>query len=382
MNSVEKWGDNIESAVALALAELKAGRDDVEIEVLEQPSRGFFGIGSKLALVRVTIKEKEKEAADDVTKDVTGKVKQNKTEGLSGRGKNTGYGKGSVREKTPDAVRRPARGDSPSENRHSGRGETAGEGRHTGRVDTKKSHEYYDRGSFPRDDNSETEESSSPGYPSDVEEADDNYADVRNDRRTGYDRRNGSDGGAAYGKGKKKNRPPKSREENDYPETDISDLDFRKKAESLPVVEDHPALKFLRDVTREMGLELDMVCRADDKTVFIDITGGDSRTIIGKRGQTLDAVQYLTSLVVNKNSKEYVRVIIDAEHYRSRRENTLRQLAERQARKVVRTGRTVRLEPMNPYERKVIHATLQKDPRVITRSEGQDPYRRVIIELK
>ena len=131
-----------------------------------------------------------------------------------------------------------------------------------------------------------------------------------------------------------------------------------------------------------MGLDLKMTARADETHVHIDISGDDSRTIIGKRGQTLDAIQYLTSLVVNKGHKDYVKVVIDAEHYRSRREKTLEQLAERLARKAVHTGRSIRLEPMNPYERKVIHATLQHDPKVTTRSEGQDPFRRVVIELK
>ena len=106
------------------------------------------------------------------------------------------------------------------------------------------------------------------------------------------------------------------------------------------------------------------------------------RTIIGKRGQTLDAVQYLTSLVANKGKDEYVKVVLDAENYRSKRQRTLEQLANRLASKVVRTGKYVRLEPMNPYERKVIHSTLQSHPDVVTRSEGDEPYRKVIIEKK
>ena len=110
--------------------------------------------------------------------------------------------------------------------------------------------------------------------------------------------------------------------------------------------------------------------------------GKDSGTIIGKRGQTLDAIQYLTSLVVNKDSEKYIKVVIDAENYRAKRQKTLEQLANRLAAKVVKTKKYVRLEPMNPHERKIIHATLQKNPNIITRSEGEEPYRRVIIELK
>ena len=104
--------------------------------------------------------------------------------------------------------------------------------------------------------------------------------------------------------------------------------------------------------------------------------------IIGRRGQTLDAIQYLTSLVVNKEHENYVKVVLDAEDYRSRREKTLEQLADKMAKKAVKSHRSLKLDPMNPYERKVIHATLQQNPRVTTRSEGQDPYRRVVIEPK
>ena len=131
-----------------------------------------------------------------------------------------------------------------------------------------------------------------------------------------------------------------------------------------------------------MGLKLSFKAYENDSNVYVDIEGKDAGTIIGKRGQTLDAIQYLTSLVVNKKKEGYVRVVLDAENYRAKREKTLEQLANRLADKVVKTRKNVRLEPMNPYERMVIHATLQKNSKVTTRSEGEEPYRRVVIELK
>ena len=152
--------------------------------------------------------------------------------------------------------------------------------------------------------------------------------------------------------------------------------------ESLQITEEHEALTFLKEVTEKMGLKLDFICRTGENLVYIEMSGDDSRTVIGKRGQTLDAIQYLTSLVINKDNKAYIKVVIDAENYRAKRQRTLEQLADRLAGKVSKTGKHVRLEPMNPYERKVIHATLQSHPDVITRSEGEEPYRRLIIDLK
>ncbi len=152
--------------------------------------------------------------------------------------------------------------------------------------------------------------------------------------------------------------------------------------DELVDAEDHEALTFLKDVTEKMGLSLDFKLKTGNDVVYIEMNGKDSGTVIGKRGQTLDAIQYLTSLVVNRESEKYIKVVIDAENYRAKRQKTLEQLANRLASKVIKTKRYVRLEPMNPYERKIIHATLQKNPNIITRSEGEEPYRRVIIELK
>jgi len=142
------------------------------------------------------------------------------------------------------------------------------------------------------------------------------------------------------------------------------------------------AAKFLADVIAKMGLNVQIEGFCNDECSFIEVKGTDSRVVIGKRGQTLDALQYLTNLVTNKGAEEYKRVIIDVEGYRSRREKTLEQLAVKLAKKVLSTGRSARLEPMNPYERKVIHATLQQVDGVTTKSEGEEPYRRVIIEKK
>jgi len=263
MDVSEKWGTDVDTAVDLALAELKCTREEVEITVLEQPSRGFFGIGSKLALVRV-----EKKAPVVVEEPVV----------------------------VAEEIAQPA-----------------------------------------------------PKAPAKKPQKSERKAEKKRE--------------------KKENIQPKK----SSVEEEIGDLS---------PVENHIALEFLKEVTEQMGLTVEVSAKANDDSVLLNIQGKDSGTIIGKRGQTLDAIQYLTSLVVNKDQDNYVRVVVDAENYRSKREKTLEKLANRLAEKVVKTKRSVRLEPMNPYERKVIHATLQNNPRVTTRSEGQDPYRRVIIELK
>ena len=158
----------------------------------------------------------------------------------------------------------------------------------------------------------------------------------------------------------------------------LDDVDIN----DLKEVEEHEALTFLKDITEKMGLDLSFKARVGEDLVYVEMNGKDSRTVIGKRGQTLDAIQYLASLVVNKDREKYTKVVVDAENYRAKRERTLEQLANRLGAKVVKTRKHVRLEPMNPYERKVIHATLQKNPNITTRSEGEEPYRRVVIELK
>ncbi len=139
---------------------------------------------------------------------------------------------------------------------------------------------------------------------------------------------------------------------------------------------------FLQDIFDKMDIEVDIEREEDEESILLKVTGKDSGIIIGRRGETLDALQYLTSLVVNKNSGEYKRVTIDIENYRQKREETLVRLADRLADRVIRYRRNVTLEPMNPYERRIIHSTLQNNNYVETYSVGEDPNRKVVITLK
>ena len=141
---------------------------------------------------------------------------------------------------------------------------------------------------------------------------------------------------------------------------------------------------FLNEVFAAMNIEVVVNIEYDEKekNMNIDLACEDIGMLIGKRGQTLDSLQYLVSLVVNKETEEYVRVKVDTENYRERRKATLENLAKNMAHKVKRIRRSVSLEPMNPYERRIIHAALQDDKYVTTHSEGDEPYRRVVITPK
>lgn len=154
----------------------------------------------------------------------------------------------------------------------------------------------------------------------------------------------------------------------------------RVKCSSIP----ERAKEFLDEVFNAMNMvvTLDVKYDEENKNLTIDLSGDEMGILIGKRGQTLDSLQYLVSLVVNKDSEEYIRVKVDTEDYRKRRKETLENLAKNIAYKVKRTKRSVSLEPMNPYERRVIHSALQNDRYVTTHSEGEEPFRRVVVTLK
>jgi len=140
--------------------------------------------------------------------------------------------------------------------------------------------------------------------------------------------------------------------------------------------------KFLYDVLKTMGMEVKLTSSIDeDGALSIDMEGDNMGILIGKRGQTLDSLQYLTNRVANKMQEGYVRVKLDTENYRQRRKDTLENLAKNIAHKVKRNKKAVSLEPMNPYERRIIHSALQGDKYVSTHSEGEEPYRRVVVTL-
>ena len=155
-------------------------------------------------------------------------------------------------------------------------------------------------------------------------------------------------------------------------------INARKKETSCEDV----ARQFLDDVFEKMGIDVDleMLFNDEENTLSINMSGDRMGMLIGKRGQTLDSLQYLTNLVVNKGSDEYIRVKMDTEDYRHRRKETLENLARNMAYKARRSRKSVSLEPMNPYERRIIHYALQDEENISTHSEGEEPYRHVVID--
>ena len=142
------------------------------------------------------------------------------------------------------------------------------------------------------------------------------------------------------------------------------------------------AVTFLKEMFQAMKMNVSIETSLKEKQLAIELSGDEMGVLIGKRGQTLDSIQYLVSLVVNKGNSPYVSILLDTENYRQRRKETLESLAYNLAKKVKQTKRNVVLEPMNPYERRIIHSTLQNDRYVTTYSEGEEPYRNVVITLK
>lgn len=174
------------------------------------------------------------------------------------------------------------------------------------------------------------------------------------------------------------------KEESSAAKESVSEKKEDKKESAAPAVKAETAndpKEFLDKVFKAMELDVNVKVEQIGNDMNIELSGDEMGVLIGKRGQTLDSLQYLTSLVVNKGSNEYIRVKVDTENYRKRRKDTLENLAKNLAYKVKRTKRPVTLEPMNPYERRVIHSALQNDKYVSTHSEGEEPFRRVVITL-
>jgi spoIIIJ-associated protein len=335
MEYSEKYGLDVDEAVRLALEELCLTEDQVMVTVLEESTKGFLGLGQKLAKVRV---EKIAELDDEYTKEDL---------------------------KQAEAILR-------DEKKAQSEAKAGHDFRKKPRPQQSSEEQFANRASRPeRTDRGERSDRGDRGDHRDRGERG-NHGE-RRDRGERGDR-----GGSDRGKPRGQSGP---RREYQEVEIDLSKIpQITETIENLVEDPENAAAKFLQEILSKMKLEVEVKGSKNEECSFLEVKGPDARMVIGKRGQTLDALQYLTNLVSNRGLETYHRVIIDVEGYRTRREKTLEQLAIKLAKKVLKTGRPARLEPMNPYERKVIHATLQFVDGVSTKSEGEEPYRRVIIE--
>ena len=306
--TIDATGRSIDEAIFNGLKELEISIDEVEIDIIQQESKGILGIGAKPAIVRLT----EREPEDVVLPEYLNPENQRRE-------------RGERREKRDRRDRRDRRERTES---------TEG-----------------------ADDAAEAAQESAEG---EAQEAGEERP--RRERGERRDRRR---------KGE--------RERSDRREPKEPPEGFTQEA-----AEGVPAAEFLKGLLSHMNVEGTVLAKAEDEGIRLYIDKSTMGMLIGHRGETLDAMQYLTSLAVNRNRKQegYTRVSIDTEGYREKREETLARLARKIAGQVKATGRSRTLEPMNPYERRVLHATLQNHPYVATRSEGEEPNRRVVIYLK
>lgn len=320
MRTLDATGKSVDEAIFNGLRELAISIDEVEIEIIQQETKGILGIGAKPAIVRLKEREPEEIIIPDY---VLNKDKPREPRERRER-----------RDRNERRERRPRREEAAEE----------------------------------KAVQAETEEAVKEAEAAAAEEtAETECAQEAPRQREPRQRRERRD---------RRERRPRKEEEPVLPREVI---DYTAEA-----AEGNAAADFLKGLLKEMGVEAEVLANVSEEGIRLRIDSSSMGILIGHRGETLDAIQYLTSLAINRSRKEtgYTRVTIDTEGYRDKREETLTRLARKIASQVKATGRARTLEPMNPYERRVLHATLQNHPYVATRSEGEEPNRRVVIYLK
>ena len=356
MKSIVVNGKTIEEAINQGLSELGCAISDCKVDILQEGAKGLFGFfGSKQASVRLTLlaADPEEDLGIDFSNSLTDSGKPQREENAprkSEKRESRPSEPAAVKHEEPAAEAQPAA--VPAETVESVTDETA--------------EEAAAEQAVPADDpkaarrNEVYERFHSAPMP-------DLYGEERAPRHAG-------------GRSRKNAKAPKAAEETEERVETVSVPVPENIVSHDPQTVEGCAQQYLLEVTRRMDLEIQVdVSRGEDGHLFATMYGDSHGILIGRRGETLDALQYLTSLQVNKNQEEYIRVTLDTENYRAKREETLKRLANRMANRAVKSGRKVALEAMNPYERRILHAALQNNANVTTHSEGDEPYRHVVI---
>lgn len=320
MDFIRVTAKTVEDAITEASIQLGTSSDNIEYKVIEKGSSGFFGIGGKKAVIEA----KKKFTDEDLMKEVFGEEKKEPKR----------EAKKEIKKEAKKEVKRERKEEKKEEKEF--RSEPKKESRKEPHKEERKREKKAEKKADAR-----PEKEVRPEVKAEKEES---RQTVENTA---------------------KEAAPKAPRIPANPEEAI------KRAET-----------FLKDVFATMEMSVEVKSVFEDDTLSVDLSGDDMGLLIGKRGQTLDSLQYLTSLVVNKGKASYVRVKLDTENYRERRKATLENLAKNIAFKVKKTRRPVFLEPMNPYERRIIHSALQNDPYVTTHSEGDEPCRKVVVTLR
>ena len=339
MKSIESSGKTVEDAVRAGLQQLGCDAADVTIDVLEAGRPGLFGMFGKLAKVRLTLKENDLDFEMPSLSLDSQKTRAPKPEKKAEPKK---------AEKTEAPA--PKNAEAPAAAPRKAEKAEAPEAAKAEEAPAAEAHAAEE----PAAEEPAAEE---PAAEAPVAEA------PRAPRRSRSNRAEKAE--------RAESRPEKKNDEPFVP----SDPETLSEAGRI-------AYDFLKNVTEKMGVQVAIRVTEEADHLSVAMMGDTLGILIGRRGDTLDALQYLVSLQVNKNREGYMRVSLDTENYRAKREEALTRLAQRMAARARKTGRKVTLEPMNPYERRVLHSALQNNPYVTTHSEGEEPYRRVVITLK
>ncbi|MBQ3669530.1 MAG: protein jag [Clostridia bacterium] len=344
MRTIESSGKTVEEALSAGLKQLGVDISAVTHEVLDKGSPGLFGMFGRLAKVRITVTE-EPAVEDDIDFDIAMPTLSIAPELKTGKGKEkTEKKKDKKSEKTEDSKK-----------------ESPKPAKEAVKAEPKES---------PK---AEAQTVSEPVSENEEKSVSEKSARPRRERKPREKKPKATAENIVEDKAAEQIETAiASQPAREFPPLDVDSLSEDAKK----------AYEFILGITRLMQVDVEIRMLEEEKQIFVDISGDTLGVLIGRRGDTLDAIQYLTSLTVNKDKDEYIRVTIDVEHYRAKREETLRKLAVRMANRARKSGRRVVLEPMNPYERRVLHSALQDNPYVQTHSEGEEPYRRVIITLK
>ncbi len=318
MRTIEASGKTIDEAIFNGLKELEVSIDEVEIDIVQHETKGILGIGAKPAIVKLTEREPEQIVVPDYMNEAERRANRRREDRPRREGR-PGRDRGNRRNDRPRREDKPRRSEEAAE--------------------------------VKEEKVAVAEEISENGEVS--EEIVEEVSEVRPPRRERNNRRERS------------NRRERE-EQNAKPKIEYT----------LEAAENNEAAQFLKEMLRLMNIDAQVLANvSEEEGVRLRIDSSGMGVLIGHRGETLDAIQYLTSLHVNRSRKErgFIRITVDTEGYRDRREETLARLARKVASQVRSTGRARTLEPMNPYERRVLHATLQNNPYVTTYSEGKSP---------